>query len=83
MSNLSKTYAEIVPDWVVAKYFDPDAERHRSQVHEYPQTEIQQMRCMKNTKPIDSIEVPIKSLSSVLAAVKKVLSSGQIKHLLK
>ena len=26
MSNLSKTYAEIMPDWVVAKYFDPEAE---------------------------------------------------------
>ena len=29
MSKLSKTYAEIMPDWVVAKYFDREAERHR------------------------------------------------------
>ena len=47
MSNLSKTYAEIMPDWVVAKYFDPEAERHRLLVHDYQETEIQQMRCIK------------------------------------
>ena len=47
MAKLSKTYAENMPDWVVAKYFDPEAERHRLLIHDYQQTEIQQMRCMK------------------------------------
>jgi hypothetical protein len=32
-----------MPDWVVSKYFDPEAERHRLLVHDYQQTAIQQM----------------------------------------
>ena len=81
MSKLSKTYAENMPDWVVSKYFDPEAERHRLLVHDYQQTEIQQMRSMKNTKLVDSIELPLKSLDDALTAVNKVLSSGLNKYL--
>ena len=76
MPKLSKTYAENMPDWVVAKYFDPEAERHRLLIHDYQQTEFQQIGCMKNTKLVDSIELPLKSLDNVLTAVNKVLSSG-------
>jgi hypothetical protein len=81
MSKLSKTYAENMPDWVVSKYFDPEAERHRLLVHDYQKTEIQQMRSIKNTKLVDSIELPLKSLDDVLTAVNKVLSSGLNKYL--
>ena len=78
MPKLSKTYAENMPNWVVAKYFDPEAERHRLLIHDhdYQQTEFQQIRCMKKTKLVDSIELPLKSLDNVLTAVNKVLSSG-------
>ena len=76
MSKLSKTYAENMPDWVVAKYFDPEAERHRLLIHDYQQTEFKQIRSMKNTKLVDSLELPLKSLDDVLTAVNKVLSSG-------
>ena len=38
MLKLSKTYAEYMPDWVVAKYFDPEAERHRLLTRDYQQT---------------------------------------------
>ena len=76
MDNLSKTYAEIMPDWIVAKYFDPEAERQRLLVHDYQQTENQQMRCMDNTKHVDSLELPLKSCDNVLTAVKRILSSG-------
>ena len=31
---------------------------------------------MQNTKPVDSIELPLESLDNVLTAVNKVLSSG-------
>ena len=55
MDNLSKTYAEIMPAWVVAKYFDPEEERQRLLVHDYQQTENLQMRSMDNTKLIDSL----------------------------
>ena len=75
------TYAENMPDWVVSKYFDPEAERHRLLVHDYQQTEIQQMRSMKKTKRVDSIELPLISLDDVLTAVNKVLSSGLNKYL--
>ena len=79
MSKLSKTYAENMPDWVVAKNFDLGAERHRLLIHDYQQTELQQIRCIgcKNTKLVDSVELPLKSLDNVLTAVNKVLSSGQ------
>ena len=63
-------------DWVLAKYFDPDAERQRLLVHDYQQTENQQMRYMDNTKLVDSIELDLKSLENVLIAVNKMLTSG-------
>ena len=72
MPKLSNTYAQNMPDWVVPKYFDPEAERHRLLTHDFQQTEIQQIRCMQNTKPVNSIE----SLDNVLTAINKVLSSG-------
>ena len=75
MDNLSKTYAETMPDWVVAKYFEPEAERQRLLVHDYQQTENQQMRCMNNTKHVDGLELPLKLRDNVLTAVKKMLSS--------
>ena len=34
------------------------------------------MRCMNNTKLVDSLELPLKSCNNVLTAVKKMLSSG-------
>jgi hypothetical protein len=74
--QLSKKDAENLPDWVVAKSFDPEAERQRLLVHDYQQTENQQMRCMDNTKLVDSVELPLKSLDDVLTAVKKILSIG-------
>ena len=59
MPKLSKTYAQNMSDWVVPKYFDPEAERHRLLTHDFQQTEIQQIRCMQNTKPVNSIELPL------------------------
>ena len=46
MSSISKTYASQMPDWVVAKYFDPEEEKQRIAIHDYQQTEIQEMRRM-------------------------------------
>ena len=71
-----RTYAESMPDWVVAKNFDPEAERQRLLIHDYQQTEIQTMRSMGNTKLVDSIELPLKSREDILTAVKKILSGG-------
>ena len=81
MHKISKTYAEDMPDWVVAKYFSPECERQRLVVHDYQQTELQEMRCMDNTKLVDSIEMPLKSCEDVLSAVNKMLSGGLQQYL--
>ena len=61
MVDLSQTYAANMPDWVLAKYFNPQAEQQRLLLHDYQQTEISKMRCMENTKLIDSLKLPLKS----------------------
>ena len=76
MHKVTKTYAENMPDWVVAKYFDPEFERQRLVVHDYQQTELEQMRRMDNTKLVDSIELPLKSCEDVITALNKILSGG-------
>ena len=65
-----------MPYWVLVKYFDPKAERQRLLVHDYQQTEIQQMRSMDNTKLVNSIQLDLKSCDNVLAAINKMPSSG-------
>ena len=63
-------------DWVLAKYFDPEAETQRLLVHDYQQTEIKEMRSMDNTKLVDSIQLDLKSCDNVPNAINKMLSSG-------
>ena len=65
-----------MPDWVLAKYFDPEAERHQLLLHDYQQTEIQKMRSMENTKLIDCLHIPLKSYDDILIAFKHMLSNG-------
>ena len=65
-----------MPDWVVAKYFDPKAERQRLAVHDYQQTEIREMRCMDNTKLVDSLNLPLKSYNDLLTAFNHMLANG-------
>ena len=69
LSILSKSCAENMPDWVLAKYLDPEAETQRLLVHDYQQTEIQQMRSMDNTKLVDSIQLDLKSCDNVPTAI--------------
>ena len=76
MVDLSQTYAANMPDWVLAKYFNPQAERQRLLLHDYQQTEIPKMRCMENTKLIDSLKLPLKSSDDLLFAFKHMLSNG-------
>jgi hypothetical protein len=64
--HVSKTYAESMPDWVVAKYFNPESERQRLLVHDYQQTEVEEMRHMDNTKLVVSIELPLQSWENFL-----------------
>lgn len=62
-------HAENISHWVMAKFLVLE-KRHSLLVHDYQQTEIQQLRSMKNTKPADSIEQLLKSLSDVLTTTK-------------
>ena len=76
MSLLCGSYAQNMPNWVVAKYFDPNFERQRLMVHDYQQTELRKMRCMDGCKLIDSIELPLKSSADILSAFNHMLSNG-------
>ena len=76
MAGLSQSYVTSMPNRVLAKYFDPEAERHRLLLHDYQQTEIQKMRCMDNTKLVDSLHLPLKSYDDLLKAFKHMLSNG-------
>ena len=71
MAGLSQSYATNMPDWVLAKYFDPEAERHRLLIHDYQQTEINKMRSMENTKLVNSLHMPLKSYEDILLAFKQ------------
>ena len=65
-----------MPSWASAKYFDQEAERQRLLIHDYQQTENQHIRCMDNSKLVDSIELPLKSIENALTAINKMLTSG-------
>ena len=39
-------------------------------------TENQHIRCMDNTKLVDSIELPLKSVENALTAINKMFTSG-------
>ena len=81
MSSISQTYASQMPDWVVAKYFDPKEEKQRIAIHDYQQTEIQEMRRMDNTKLVDSLKLPLKSYNDLLTAFNHMLSNGLEEYL--
>ena len=63
-----------MPDWVVAKYFDPEAERKRLAVHNYQQAEIREMRCMQSL--FSSLNLPLKSYNDLLTAFNYMLANG-------
>ena len=76
MPDLCQSSASNMPDWVLAKYLDPEAERHRLLLHDYQQTEIQKMRSMETTKLINSLHMPLKSYDDILNAFKQMLSNS-------
>ena len=76
MSTCSQTYASTMPDWAVAQYFDPEVEKQRVAIHDYQQTELREMRCMDNTKLVDSLQLHLKSCTDVVTAFKHMLVNG-------
>ena len=76
MSSISQTYASEIPDWLVAKYFDPEEEKERIAIHDYQQTEIQEMQRIQNTKLVGSLKLPLKSYNDLLTAFNHMLANG-------
>ena len=46
--SLSKTRVDIMPDWLLAQFFDPESQRSRLLVHDCQQKEIQGIRAMRS-----------------------------------
>ena len=66
-----------MPSWASEKYFDPVAEKQSLLIHTIiSKLKIQHIRCMDNSKLVDSIELPLKSIESALTAINKMLTSG-------
>ena len=78
---LSKSYVSVMPDWMRAKFFDPESERHRLLIHDYQQQEMKQLRSMENCKLVDSLEMPLKSYDNFRSALSLLLDSGLSSYL--
>ena len=78
---LSKSYVSVMPDWMRAKFFDPESERHRLLIHDYQQQEMKQLRSMDNCKLVDSLEMPLKSYDNFRSALSLLLDSGLSSYL--
>ena len=76
IGNISQTNGSNMADWVIAKYFDPEAERQRLAIHDYQQTEIRQMWCMDNTKLVHSLNLPLKSYNDLFTAFNHLLANS-------
>ena len=69
-----------MPDWMRAKFFDPESERHRLLIH-YKQQEMKQLRSMEDCKLVDSLEMPLKSYDNFRSALSLLLDSGLSSYL--
>ena len=76
LTKLAKSYVEVMPDWLQAKFFDPESERYRLLAHDYQQHEILKMRSMENCKLVDCVELPLKSYDDFNSALQMILDSG-------
>ena len=77
MPFLSMSFAEYMPAWIRKRFLDPEYERNRLALHDYQEYEkIRLMRSMENTMLIDSIELPLKSLSAFHEAVEHETQMG-------
>ena len=78
---LSKSYVSVMPDWMRAKFFDPESERHRLLIHDYQHEEIKHLRSMENCKLVDSLEMPLKSYDNFRSALSLLLDNGLSSYL--
>ena len=76
LSKLAKSYVEVMPDWLQAKFFDPESQRYRLLAHDYQQHEILTMRSMEECKLVDCVELPLKSIDDFQSALNITLESG-------
>ena len=82
LSSLMKTYAQVMPNWIRAKFFDPKCERKRLMAHNYQEQEqIRVMRSMVDYQLIDCIELPLKSFDNFYTAIQHALQLGLSEYL--
>ena len=65
-----------MPDWLQAKFFDPESQRYRPLAHDYQQHEILTMRSMEECKLVDCVELPLKSIDDFQSVLDIILESG-------
>ena len=76
MDKISKSYVDVMPDWLPAEFYDPESQRSRLLAHDYQKDDILTMRSMENCKLVDSVELPLKSFENFRAAIEILLQNG-------
>ncbi|XP_065054170.1 uncharacterized protein LOC135682973 [Rhopilema esculentum] len=77
ISNLSSTYASVMPHWIRTTFFDPEMERKRMEEHDYQeQQSCKTIRQMKDCRLIDELELPLKSFQNFLDAATHAVNQG-------
>ena len=72
MIEFAKTYAESMPQWLAAVFFDPDMRRHRLETHKYAESDnVRKMRCMEDVHLLYFAEMRLKSKADFAAAIDR------------
>ena len=82
LSRISKSYVDVMLDWLQAKLFDPESQRVRLLAHDYQKDDILGVRSMENCKLVDCIELPLKSYENFQFALNAMLENS-LAHYLK
>ena len=76
MPLLNESFAETAPHWIKQSFFDPECERERLEAHDYHENEkIRELRTMKNTRLLDSIEQKLRSKSDFEITINEALKT--------
>ena len=76
LSKLTKSYVEVMLDWLQAMFFDPGSQRYRLLAHDYQQHDIFTMRSMEEWKLFDCVELPLTSIDDFHSVLNIISDSG-------
>ena len=84
MHDISKSYASVMPDWLAEKFFNPELERHRINIHQYCDSDnVRTMRKMDDLHLLDFIELRLKSKEDFDTAYDLVMSTSLANYMKK